>query len=104
MQDAGFILVKVGAGLAFSPQHLTIGAGQTVRWEWSSDFHNVVSGDIVTCVADGLFCSPSNSNCASTPTSNQGTVYERTFDTLGTFPYFCAPHCSSGMTGSVTVQ
>jgi hypothetical protein len=33
-----------------------------------------------------------------------GGTYEYTFDTEGTFDYFCIPHESAGMTGTVSVQ
>jgi len=56
-----------------------------------------------TCTADGKFCSPSDMSCATAPTSGVGATYEHKFTTAGTYPYFCAPHCSVGMTGTVTV-
>jgi plastocyanin len=31
-------------------------------------------------------------------------MYDHTFTTAGTFPYFCAPHASSGMVGTIVVQ
>ena len=50
--------VTVGpSGLrTFSASTVTINAGQTVRWQWASSNHNVVSGSNV--VADNQFCSP----------------------------------------------
>jgi plastocyanin len=81
--------------------------GGTVRWEWASSIHSVVSGTVgVNGVGmpDGLFCSPNNTNCLNPPLSNAGDVYEHTFNQAGTFPYFCSPHASSGMVGMVIVQ
>jgi len=86
----------------FSPSSLTINVGDTVQWVWDSDVHTVTSG--AECTADGMFCSPNDTNCASGTTSNAGATYEHTFTTAGTFSYFCTPHCTLGMVGSITVQ
>ena len=40
----------------FAASNVTITAGQTVRWQWASPNHNVVSGS--NGVADNEFCSP----------------------------------------------
>jgi len=96
-------MVLVGSdGFSFSPSSLTIQVGDTVEWSWSSSGHTVTSGS--QCSADGQFCSPSDSNCASTPPSNQGATYSHTFSAAGTFPYFCIPHCDFGMVGTIVVQ
>ena len=96
-------MVLVGSeGLSFSPSSLTIRVGDTVQWSWSSSGHTVTSGS--QCSADGQFCSPSDSNCAGAPLSNQGATYSHTFSTAGTFPYFCIPHCGLGMVGTIVVQ
>lgn len=96
------VLVGPSADHAFLPRAVTIPAGTTVLFLWESDGHNVISG--AGGVADGLFCSPGDAGCASAPTFNAGTTYRHTFDTPGTFPYFCAPHYSVGMKGTITVQ
>jgi plastocyanin len=96
-------VVMVGTGgIAFSPSDLTVKAGDTVQWHWATSGHTVTSGS--GCTADNTFCSPNSSNCASASTSNSGFIYSTTFNVPGTFPYFCIPHCRSGMTGSITVQ
>lgn len=95
--------VSVGqGGLTFSPQNLTIVAGDTVRWTWASSGHTVTSG--TGGVADNKFCSPTDTSCATAPTTNSGGTYSHTFTTAGSFPYFCRPHAGAGMTGTITVQ
>jgi plastocyanin len=88
-------------GTTFSPSQLNIQAGDTVHWVWSTAGHNVTSGS--NCTNDNLFCSPLNTNCGANPTSSAGAAYDRTFLSVGTFPYFCRPHCLFGMTGTVIV-
>lgn len=95
--------VNVGqGGFVFAPSTVVIQAGDTVHWVWVGSFHTVTSG--TGCVANGLFCSPNNMNCSAATPTNVGATYDRTFASAGSFPYFCAPHCGLGMTGSVTVQ
>jgi plastocyanin len=92
----------VGNKLRFVPETLNIFAGDTVRWTWGSDDHSVTSGK--SCIADGQFCSPDNTNCDAGILSNTGFVYEHTFSQAGSYSYFCALHCFAGMTGMVNVS
>jgi plastocyanin len=104
---SSMVTVMVGPGgmLVFDPATVTIKVGDTVRCMWASSFHSVVSGVVVSGanMPDGKFCSPDDMNCGTT-VSNMGTVYDHTFTTAGTYPYFCAPHGVIGMTGTVIVQ
>jgi plastocyanin len=86
----------------FSPSSLTIKKGDTMKWVFDTSGHTVTSG--TSCTADGKFCSPNDTNCASGTTSSAGAIYQHPFTTAGTFPYFCATHCAFNMVGSVTVQ
>lgn len=79
----------------FEPKDVTIKKGEKIRWKWAGGSHNVVSG--ASCTEDGKFKS-------GAPTAASGTTFEHTFDAAGKFEYFCTPHCSMGMTGTVTVQ
>jgi plastocyanin len=96
------VTVGPGGALRFDPSSITIHVGETVRWSWSSGGHNVVSGSGGT--ADGRFCSPDDRGCGSAPLSGAGATYEHTFMEAGTFPYFCSPHVTFGMTGRVVVE
>jgi plastocyanin len=78
----------------FAPQTVTIKAGQTVEWNWTSGSHNVVSG--AGCAPDGKFSSGAVTTAPAT--------FKHTFDAPGTYDYFCDPHCSMGMVGKVIVE
>ena len=85
--------VAVGVdGFTFTPPTANISVGDTVRWTWFSNGHSVTSGD--PCTADEQFCSPDDTNCDQGTLSNNGAVYEHTFDQAGTFNYFCFAHCA----------
>ena len=95
--------VTVGPGgvTVFSPDTLNISVGDTVRWTWDSLGHSVTSG--VMCAADSQFCSPTDTNCGAGVLSDTGAVYQHTFSQSGVYSYFCAAHCSRGMTGTINV-
>src|SRR5438128_598670 len=91
--SATTVTVTVGNNcLCFMPSSVTIHPGDTVRWTWSSSGHSTTSGN--PCTPNGLWDSG---------TLNQGAMFTHTFNSVGSFPYFCTPHCSLGMTGMVTV-
>lgn len=94
--------VKVGfGGTNYSPQQITIHVGETVHWTWSGSNHTVTSGTAPT--EDNLFCSPNDLNCGTANPSNAGATYDHTFNSQGTFHYFCKIH-GTFMTGTVVVQ
>lgn len=78
---------------SFQPQNLTITAGDTVRWRNIGGSHTTTSGN--NCIVDGKW----NSGVLAT-----GQSFTTIFNSPGTYPYFCIPHCSSGMVGSITVN
>ena len=81
------------SSFSFSPKNLTIQAGDIVRWQRVSGTHTTTSGE--SCVADQLWDAPID----AAHTSFQGQ-----FNSVGNFPYFCRPHCGSGMTGTINVE
>lgn len=90
------VTVSVGAEgnngpYAFAPPAITIGTGTTVTWGWTGEggSHDVVA-------QDGTF--------ESELSAKKGHTFERTFDSSGTYKYFCEPHKSMGMKGVVVVE
>ena len=75
---------------AFVPQSLTVTAGTTVTWTNNDAIQHTVTWDDRS-VDSGLM--------------SQGETFSFTFDTPGTYGYFCIPHGSpgSGMYGTITV-
>ncbi len=94
--------VEVGPGgdLVFTPgtdQPLRIAPGTTVKFVWKSDNHNVVPDKI-----------PDGATWKGTPgapsqTYNTGYTYTHTFTKLGTYTYYCQPHETAGMVGTIEV-
>lgn len=78
----------------FTPVTLTVARGTTVTWVWKGNGHTVESGE--ACTPDGRF----SSHGIQAP----GYTLTYTFNTAGTFPYYCTSHCPEAMKGVVIVQ
>jgi plastocyanin len=81
---------------SFSPSTLTVAAGTTVTWTWSSTAvdHNVVPDDGTTPTTSGA------------PTNGPHS-YTFTFNAPGTYRFHCQVHGGAGgvgMSGTVVVQ
>lgn len=84
-------------GFQFEPSSLEIEPGETVRWIWRDDGHNVR----VRSKPDGS--SWSGTAGSGSDTYPAGHEHTFTFETPGTYRYFCAPHQTLGLEGSITV-
>jgi plastocyanin/uncharacterized protein YggT (Ycf19 family) len=87
------VTVGPGGNLVFDPASVTIQPGDQVKWTWASNFHSTKSG------SPGL-----PTNLWDSGILNQGATFTRTFNTAGTFPYYCITHggCCA-MVGTVMV-
>ena len=98
--------------LVFDPEDITIAPGDTVVWEnVGSVGHSVTAyeeqiPDGATYFASGGFDSEQAARDGYPAEGNipGGEAYEHTFQTTGTYEYFCIPHETVGMVGTVTVQ
>jgi len=87
------VTIGPGGNLVFSPSSVTIHPGDQVKWTWSSSGHSTTSGS--PGLPNGIWDSGIH---------NAGATFTRTFNSAGTFPYYCTPHggCCN-MVGTVTV-
>src|SRR6478609_11926618 len=75
------VTVGPNGNLVFSPSSVTIHPGDQVKWTWSSSGHSTTSG------------SPGQPNGIwDSGIHNQGATFTHTFNSAGTFPYYCIPH------------
>jgi plastocyanin len=89
------VIVQVGGDApVFTPGAVSIQPGDTVNWVWFSVglSHSVTSGSNGN--PDGVF----DSGIHRDP-----FTFSFTFPNAGTFPYYCIPHLSMGMVGTVFV-
>src|SRR5438874_988841 len=87
--EAATVLVRMTRFNTFDPPDITINLGDTVVWT------NTVTVQHDSVAFDGTWQSA---------LLNRGQTFPFTFTKSGTFDYFCTPHLSIGMVGSVTVQ
>lgn len=88
---------STGAPLAYEPKTVTISAGDSVKWVMNKlGPHNVIF-DKVPAGVDARAISH------SALASKSGSSFTVTFDTPGTYSYYCTPHRGAGMVGTVTV-
>lgn len=82
--------INLTSSLVFDPSEVTISTGTTVRWVNQTSMQHTVT--------------PRDHDEWSRAVLNQsGDTFEHTFQTAGSFDYFCEPH-ESTMTGTITVQ
>jgi len=89
----------------FSPKTITIDPGQTVEWRNTS----ILSWHTATCDPKlakhaASVSLPVGAKPFSSGKVKAGRTYSHTFDTPGTYHYFCIPHESMGMVGDVVVR
>ncbi|WP_128476653.1 halocyanin domain-containing protein [Halorussus pelagicus] len=90
------VTVKVGAegnngNFAFGPAAVKVSTGTTVVWEWTG------KGAVHNVVAD-------NGDFESKQTQEEGFTFKQTFDSAGTYKYYCTPHKAMGMKGAIVVE
>ncbi|MFC4549577.1 MULTISPECIES: halocyanin domain-containing protein [Halorussus] len=90
------VTVKVGtrangAAYGFGPAAVKVSPGTTVVWKWTGDggSHNVVA-------KGGGFESKYH--------TKSGATFEHTFESAGTYEYYCLPHKTMGMKGAIVVE
>lgn len=97
--------------LVFDPEEITIAPGDTVVWENTGQTGHSVTAyeDEIPDGAEYFASGGFDSEQAARQAYPEGEVaggesFEHTFETEGEFGYFCIPHESVGMVGTVTVQ
>ncbi len=93
-------IVEMTGDYEFVPSSLTIKRGDSVEWVLIKGNHEVASGTVIETedgregVPDGLWDSDKMASGSFT----------YTFNSIGTFPYYCDSHVDVGMIGTITVQ
>jgi plastocyanin len=94
-------IVKMTGDYEFVPSSLTIKQGDSVKWVVTGKkAHEVASGTVIEGedgkegVPDGLW---------KTGKMASGS-FTYTFNSAGTFPYYCDAHLDQGMIGAITVE
>jgi plastocyanin len=97
-QGPNEIVVGPNNNYVYDPESLTVNVGDTVTWTWASNDHNIV----VESQPDGGEWSGTAGG--DTETYDEGHTYEYTFETPGTYAYYCTPHRGLGMEAEIVVE
>ncbi|AHG02640.1 copper-binding protein [Halobacterium sp. DL1] len=103
--------IEMNDELAFAPKQVQVSAGTTVTWEnVGAVAHSVTAyedeiPDGAAYFASGGFDAEQAANEAYPDEGSipEGETYEHTFETTGTYEYYCIPHEMSGMVGTIKV-
>lgn len=82
--------IRVNA-VSFEPSALTVRPGRTVVWVNTQPIFHTITPD-------------GHSQWTEASGNAAGEMMRVTFNATGAFNYFCRPHRSAGMTGTITVQ
>ncbi|WP_303652014.1 plastocyanin/azurin family copper-binding protein [Halorubrum ezzemoulense] len=94
-------MVTEDGGYHFEPHVVRVNVGGTVTWTNESGSHSATAyhpdNDQPQLVPDGAAAWDSGLR------SEEGATFEHTFETEGVYHYYCTPHETVGMLGSVIV-
>jgi plastocyanin len=94
-------MITEDGGYHFEPHVVRVNVGGSVTWHNESGSHSTTAyhsdNDQPQLVPDGAAAWDSGI------VSEQGATFEHTFETEGVYHYYCTPHESLGMIGSVIV-
>lgn len=100
--------------VAFEPETVTVPAGATLVWRNTSKQGHTVTAYENQLPADAAFFASGGYDTEQAARDAwfdgfggrlaAGETYQHTFDTPGEHPYFCVPHETAGMTGTVVVE
>ncbi|WP_137285282.1 plastocyanin/azurin family copper-binding protein [Halorussus salinisoli] len=103
--------VEMTDDLAYAPKRIEVSKGTTVTWENVGSIGHTITAyedeipDDASYFASGGFDSQSAASDGYPDEGNvkEGESYEYTFETKGTYKYYCIPHEMNGMVGYVKV-
>jgi plastocyanin len=89
--------------LKFEPATLTVARGATVTWRNTSQLVHTVTDDPSKAANQADAQLPSGVEAWDSGDVNPGQTFTHTFAVPGTYKYFCQPHETAGMVGTVVV-
>jgi plastocyanin len=103
--------VSMNGERAFEPESITVSVGETVTWtNDSADAHTVTAeeqslpGSTDYFASGGATSEDAAADDIAAGLLTEGETFSVTFDEPGTYRYYCIPHRSEGMTGTVIVR
>ncbi len=104
VQDDPAAVVGMTNMLKYTPDTVRVQVGETVRWENSSLIMHTVTADPSEATVDGSVQLPDGAEPFDSGNLDPDQTFEYTFQTPGTYQYFCIPHEGAKMYGWVIVE
>ena len=95
--------VQLTDTLKFDPETVTVARGTTVTWRNTSQLVHTVTDDPSKAANAADAQLPGGAPAWDSGNLNAGQTFTHTFDVPGTYKYFCQPHETAGMVGTVVV-
>lgn len=90
--------INLTSQLTFDPAEVTINVGDTITWQYTGGSpHTITPGS-------GPGDDNPHNEWERQEMDQIGQTFEHTFNNAGTFDYYCEPHFSDGMTGTIVVE
>lgn len=96
--------VDMADDLKFTPEHVTIKQGGTITWTNSSGVVHTATDDPSKATTAENAKLPAGAEPWDSGNIDPGQSFSHTFDVAGDYTYFCIPHESAGMVGTITVE
>jgi plastocyanin len=96
-------IVDMTTTLTFSPQTVTIKAGQVVLWRNQSLFGHTVTFDRAQADNPNAVVVPAGAEAFSSGDIPPGETFAHKFTVAGTYRYVCLKHEGQSMTGTIIV-
>ncbi len=90
--------------LTFQPRTVRIKAGETVTWRNTSNLVHTVTADPELASDPSSIKLPTGAEPFNSGDLQPGQTFSRTFEVAGEYNYFCIPHESAGMLGTIIVE
>lgn len=96
--------VEMTNQLTFTPDTVVVRAGETVEFRNSSALVHTVTGDPSRASVEESVRLPGGAAPFHSGRMKPGASFSHTFETPGTYRYFCVPHEGAKMRGTVIVE
>ncbi|WP_404379530.1 plastocyanin/azurin family copper-binding protein [Caenispirillum salinarum] len=97
-------VVEMTNRLNYTPETVAVSAGDTVRWNNTSDLVHTVTADPAKASDPAHVRLPDGAEPFDSGSVQAGGSYSHTFTVPGEYTYFCIPHEAAGMIGSIVVE
>lgn len=97
-------VVGMTNALAFTPDTVTVTAGETVVWRNGSVLVHTVTAVPDSAAKESSVRLPEGAEPFGSGRLEPDATFRHTFSVVGAYRYFCIPHEAAGMVGTVIVE